>query len=181
MAKKFIVAAVLFGIVIGSLGTYYSNYLLDSIGLENLDFPSNQKEESSPEPIDPLPKTLLTNEIQYTLLEVKQTDFGIRGEKPLEGGIFLITKLQIENFGKQEIVVYGKNWSLRDENNRIYTPKTFDVTNEDNENIFSIRIPPGFKIETNIGFEIPVNLDSNRELYVSDKGGVSQPIFLATI
>jgi len=46
-------------------------------------------------------KSILTNELQYSLIEVKKTDFGINGEKPLEGGVFLITKIEIENLGKK--------------------------------------------------------------------------------
>jgi len=102
-------------------------------------------------------------------------------EKPLEGGIFLITKIEIENFGKQEVIVYGKNWLLKDENERVYSPKTFNAIPENNENIFSIRIPPGFKIIKNIGFEIPSKVESTRELYVADKPLESNPILLGIV
>ena len=171
---------MIIGIIVGSLGTYYSNYAFSFIGIDELSFPS-MKEESKEMETQSLPKTLLTNELRYSLIEVKTTDFGINGEKPLEGGVFIISKIEIENYGKNEIVVYGKNWFLKDENDRMYTPKTFDANKEDNENIFSIRIPPGFKVVKNIGFEIPSSFELTRELYVADKPFVSQPVLLGAI
>lgn len=167
--------------MLGSIGTYYSNYALKLFGIEELTLPSLNEDETKEVNSQTLPKTLQTNELQYTLLEVKRTDFGINGEKPLEGGIFLITKIEIENFGKQEIIVYGNNWLLKDENERVYTPKTFNATPEKNENIFSIRIPPGFKITKSIGFEVPSDLESKRELYVADSAFASSPILLGLV
>ena len=35
---------------------------------------------------------------------MKKSDFGIMGEKPLEGGVYLIGKIKIENLGKQELI-----------------------------------------------------------------------------
>ena len=49
------------------------------------------------------------------------------------------------------------------------------------EHIFSIRIPPGFKITKNIGFEIPSSLELDRELYVADKPFESQPVLLGIV
>ena len=151
------------------------------VGVDELSFPSKVEDKEKSVEIPNLPKTLRTNELQYTLVEIKTTDFGIRGEKPLEGGVFLITKVEIENFGKQEVVVYGKNWLLKDENERVYLPKTFNATPENNENIFNIRIPPGFKISKSIGFEVPSNVESARELYVADKPFESNQILLGII
>jgi len=173
--------AVIVGIILGSVGTYYSNYVFSILGMDELSVPSMSEEKTKDGKIQTLPKTLLTNELQYTLVEIKKTDFGINGEKPLEGGIFLITKVEIENFGKQEVIVYGENWFLKDQEDRIYTPKTFNATPEKNNNIFSIRIPPGFKIIQDIGFEIPLRLESERELYVADKAFESEPIFLGVV
>lgn len=181
MAKKFVVMGIIIGIIVGSIGTYYSNYAFSFLGIDELSLPTLDGEKPKQVEIPHLPKTLLTNELQYTLLEVKRTDFGVNGEKPLEGGVFLITKIGIENYGTTEAIVYGKNWQLKDENGRMYTPKTFDATKENAENIFSIRIPPGFKIVKNIGFEIPSSLELTRELYVADKPFESQPILLGII
>ena len=181
MAKKFVIAGLTIGIVIGSIGTYYSNYAFSFFGIDELSFPSLTEEKSKEIKTQHLPKTLLTNELQYTLVEVKRTDFGVNGEKPLEGGVFLITKIEIENYGTTEAVVYGKNWILKDEKGRTYTPKTFDASKEDIEHVFSIRIPPGFKIVKNIGFEIPSSLELARELFVADKPFESQPILLGIV
>lgn len=181
MAKKYIVVAIIIGITLGSLGTYFSNYALNLFGIEELSIPSMNEEKQMGAQMQSTPKSILTNELQYSLVEVKKTDFGINGEKPLEGGIFLITKIEIENFGKQEVIVYGENWFLKDQDDRVYTPKTFNATPEKNENIFSIRIPPGFKITQNIGFEIPSKLESQKELYVADRAFESEPIFLGIV
>ncbi|MDH3617231.1 MAG: DUF4352 domain-containing protein [Nitrosopumilus sp.] len=181
MAKKYIVVALIIGITLGSLGTYFSNYALNQIGIDELSIPSMNKEKPTGAQIQSTPKSILTNELQYNLVEVKKTDFGINGEKPLEGGVFLVTKIEIENFGKHEVIVYGKNWFLKDQDDRVYTPKTFNAAPEKNENIFSIRIPPGFKIVQDIGFEIPSRLDSARELYVADRAFESEPIFLGWV
>lgn len=181
MAKKHIAIAVIVGIIIGSIGTYYSNYIFSIVGMEELSFPYTMEEKNGDVKLQTIPKTIFTNELQYTLVEVQKTDFGINGEKPLEGGIFLITKVTIENFGKQEVIVYGKNWLLKDENERVYSPKTFNAKPENNENIFSIRIPPGFKIIKSIGFEIPSNVESTRELFVPDKPRESSPILLGIV
>jgi hypothetical protein len=181
LAKKFVIAGIIIGIVIGSIGTYYSNYAFSFFGIGELSFPSTNEEKSKEIETQQLPKPLLTNELQYTLVEVKRTDFGVNGEKPLEGGVFLITKIEIENYGTTEAVVYGKNWLLKDEKGRTYTPKTFDASKEDTEHVFSIRIPPGFKIVKNIGFEIPSSLELARELFVADKPFESQPILLGIV
>jgi hypothetical protein len=181
LAKKFIVIAIIIGITLGSVGTYFSNYALNLFGIDEISIPSMDEEKQMGAQMQSTPKSILTNELQYSLVEVKKTDFGINGEKPLEGGVFLITKIEIENFGKQEVIVYGKNWFLKDQDDRVYTPKTFNATPEKNENIFSIRIPPGFKITQNIGFEIPSKLESKKELYVADRAFESEPIFLGTV
>lgn len=175
------VTGIIIGIIVGSIGTYYSNYAFNFLGIDELSLPSLEEEKPKRMEMQSLPKTLLTNELQYTLLEIKRTDFGVNGEKPLEGGVFLITKIEIENYGTAEAIVYGKNWLLKDEKGRIYTPKTFDASKEDNEHIFSIRIPPGFKITKNIGFEIPSSLELDRELYVADKPFESQPVLLGIV
>ncbi len=174
-------AAIIIGIVLGSIGTYFSNYALNQIGLDELSIPSTNKENPTDVKSHNLPKSILTNELQYKLIEVKKTDFGINGEKPLEGGIFLVTKVEIENLGNYEVIVYGKNWLLKDQENRVYTPKTFNAVPEKNENIFSIRIPPGFKIIQNVGFEVPSKVESVRELYVADRAFESEPIFLSIV
>lgn len=181
MTKKLVIIGIIIGVVIGSIGTYYSNYAFSVLGIDELSFPSLEEKKSKQMEMPTLPKTLLTNELQYTLVEIKRTDFGVNGEKPLEGGVFLITKIEIENYGTAEAIVYGKNWLVKDEKGRMYTPKTFDATKENNDNIFSIRIPPGFKIVKNIGFEIPSNLELARELYVADKPFESQPILLGIV
>ena len=181
MAKKFIVIALIIGITLGSVGTYFSNYALNLFGIDELSIPSTDDEKKITAQIQSTPKSILTNELQYSLVEVKKTDFGINGEKPLEGGVFLVTKIEIENFGKQEVIVYGENWFLKDQDDRVYTPKTFNATPEKNENIFSIRIPPGFKITQNIGFEIPSKLESQKELYVADRAFESEPVFLGIV
>ena len=180
MAKKYIVVAIIIGITLGSVGTYFSNYALNLFGIDEISIPSMDEEKQIGAQMH-TPKSILTNELQYSLVEVKKTDFGINGEKPLEGGVFLITKIKIENFGKQEVIVYGENWFLKDQDDRVYTPKTFSATPEKNENIFSIRIPPGFKITQNIGFEIPYKLESQKELYVADRAFESEPIFLGIV
>jgi hypothetical protein len=181
LAKKYIVVAIIVGITLGSLGTYFSNYALNLFGIDEISIPSLDEQKQIGAQMQSTPKSILTNELQYNLVEVKKTDFGINGEKPLEGGVFLITKIEIENFGKQEVIVYGENWFLKDQDDRVYTPKTFNATPEKNENIFSIRIPPGFKITQNIGFEIPSKLESQKELYVADRAFESEPIFLGIV
>jgi len=181
LAKKYIALGIIVGIVLGSLGTYFSNYAFNQIGIEEISLPSMKKEKQMQINSESPQASILTNELQYRIIEVKKTDFGINGEKPLEGGIFLVTKIEIENFGKHEIIVYGKNWFLKDQEDRIYTPKTFNATPEKNDNIFSIRIPPGFKIVHDVGFEVPLNLESSRELYVADSAFESEPIFLGII
>ena len=181
MAKKYFVVAIIVGITLGSLGTYFSNYALNLFGIDEISIPSLDEQKQIGVQMQSIPKSIFTNELQYNLVEVKKTDFGINGEKPLEGGVFLITKIEIENFGKQEVIVYGENWFLKDQDDRVYTPKTFNATPEKNENIFSIRIPPGFKITQNIGFEIPSKLESQKELYVADRAFESEPIFLGIV
>jgi hypothetical protein len=181
LAKKYIVVAIIDGLTLGSLGTYFSNYALNLFGIDEISIPSLDEQKQIGAQMQSTPKSILTNELQYNLVEVKKTDFGINGEKPLEGGVFLITKIEIENFGKQEVIVYGENWFLKDQDDRVYTPKTFNATPEKNENIFSIRIPPGFKITQNIGFEIPSKLESQKELYVADRAFESEPIFLGIV
>ncbi|MEJ2261333.1 MAG: hypothetical protein P8X83_06730 [Nitrosopumilaceae archaeon] len=37
------------------------------------------------------------------------------------------TKIEIENYGTTEAIVYGKNWLLKDEKGRMYTPNLLIV------------------------------------------------------
>lgn len=180
MAKKTIVIGIIIGIILGSFGTYYSNYFLSFVGIQEISFPSDQATYDH-ELTTSIPITLETNELRYTLVEVKESDFGINGEKPLEGGIYLISKIKIENLGKKELIVFGKNWLLKDKDERTYNVKTFDANPETSEKIFSIRIPPGFTVTKNIGFEIPYELKSSREFYVPNGGFESQPILLGKV
>ena len=69
--------------------------------------------------------------------------------------------------GKNEIIIYGNSWFVKDSQERIYKPKSYDTNSEDNENIFSIRIPPGFTVTKKIGFEIP-NDSNSVQLFVSN-------------
>jgi hypothetical protein len=178
LAAKFIIIAIVISIFLGSMGTFYSNYALNFLGIPEISIPSIDKTEDKIEQTKSLPVSIVTNQLRYTLSEVKEIGFGINGEKPLEGGIFLLTKVEIENMGKNEVVIYGQNWQIRDKHDRVYTPKTFDAQPENNEKIFSIRIPPGFKITKTVGFEIPLGLEHPRDLYVADRGFESKPIFL---
>ena len=180
MAKKYIVLSLVIGIVIGITGSYFSHDFSELFGIDQSILPFLEKEKLDRDS-SMSPKSIVTNDLRYTLISVKTTDFGINGEKPLSGGIFLVTKVEIENFAKEEVIVYGKNWKLKDENDRIYSPRTFDAAPEKNENIFSLRIPPGFKIVTNIGFEIPSSIESSRELFVADKAFDSKPILLGVV
>lgn len=181
MAKKSIIIGIIVGIVLGSCGTYFSNYFLGYIGGPEISFPNSFNSTEVATLTSNLPLTLETNELRYTLVEVKESDFGINGEKPLEGGIYLIGKIKIENLGKQELIVFGKNWQLKDKNQRTYNVKTFDANLESSDKIFSIRIPPGFTVTKNIGFEIPTELKSSREFYVPNSGFESQPVLLGKI
>ena len=181
MAKKYILISIIIGVILGSFGTYYSNYALNLLGIDELSIPSIDKKNDAGVRLPDVPKSILTNELRYNLIEVKKTDFGINGEKPLEGGVFLVVKIEIENLGKKEVTVFGKNWFLKDIVDRVYTPKTFSSIPENGENIFSVRIPPGFKITQNVGFEIPSKLESTKELYVPNKAFESEPIFLGVV
>ena len=78
MAKKYIAIGVIVGIIIGSVGSYYSNYVFSILGVEELSFSTNE-EKGKDVKMQPVPKTLLTNELQYTLVEVQKTDFGVNG------------------------------------------------------------------------------------------------------
>ena len=125
--------------------------------------------------------TIITNDLKYTVLDVRKSNFGVKGEKPLEGGIFIITKLEIENTGKSEVTVYGASWFVKDSDGRIFKPKTFDATPEEDERYFSIQIPPGFKIMRDVGFEVPATPELGLQLYVADKPLAAEPILLGKI
>ncbi len=104
------------------------------------------------------------------------------GKNPwMEGGIFVIVKTEIENIGKTEIKVFGKNWLLEDSKGRIYTPKSYNAIKENDDNIFSIEIPPGFKIVRDIGFEVPITSQNDLDLYVADSSFDSKPVLLGKI
>lgn len=180
MAKKFIVLSLAIGIFIGISGSYFSEDIVEFFGIDQSMLPFMEKDKLQRDVNESQP-SIVTNDLRYKLASVKTTDFGINGEKPLSGGVFLVAKVEIENFAKEEVIVYGKNWKLKDENDRIYAPRTFDATPENGENIFSLRIPPGFKIVTNIGFEIPSNIESSRELFVADKAFESKPVLLGVV
>ncbi|NIP62860.1 MAG: DUF4352 domain-containing protein [Nitrosopumilaceae archaeon] len=177
MRKKALILGLVIGVALGVVSTYYSVYALTLMEIQILPNLSDKDTVKSKLTSVTIPKTLFTDELKYVLLDTKRTDFGVNGEMPLEGGVFLIAKIEIENLTKEEIIVYGKNWFIQDAEDRIYKPHSFNAK-KDPENIFSIRIPPGFTVVKNIGFEIPTELDSGIELYVADSGFSSSPILL---
>ena len=164
MGIKLVVIILFAGIAIGSAGMYFIMNNLpfqeNNITIIGLNEPAqtDEKNDSS---------LLITNNIKYNLLNTKESEFGVNGEKPLEGGIFAISEIEIENLGKNEIIIYGNSWFVKDSQERIYKPKSYDTNSEDNENIFSIRIPPGFTVTKKIGFEIP-NDSNSVQLFVSN-------------
>ena len=180
MNKRIFILGIIIGVAIGGIATYYSVYALTIMEIQILPNLSNQEPIKQELISTTIPKTLFTDELKYVLLDTKRTDFGVNGEIPLEGGIFLIAKIEIENLTKEEIIVYGKNWFIKDTEDRIYKPHSFNAK-KDSENLFSIRIPPGFTVVKNIGFEIPSELDSGINLYVADSGFNSSPILLGRL
>lgn len=180
MNKRILILGLIIGIAIGTVATYYSVYALTLMEIQILPNSADEKPVKQELISATIPKTLFTDELKYVLLDTKRTDFGVNGELPLEGGIFLIAKIEIENLTKEEVIVYGKNWFVKDTEDRIYKPNSFNA-NKDPENIFSIRIPPGFTVVKNIGFEIPSELESGINLYVADSGFSSSPILLGQL
>lgn len=164
MGIKFLVIILFAGIVIGSAGMYFIMNNLpfqeNNIAIIGLNEPAQIDEKNNA-------NLLITNNIKYNLLNTKESEFGVNGEKPLEGGVFAISEIEIENLGKNEMIIYGNSWFVKDSQERIYKPKSYNASSEDNENIFSIRIPPGFTVTKKIGFEIP-NDSNSVELFVAD-------------
>lgn len=183
MRGRNLIVGIIIGIIIGSSGMYY--LLINSPILEiGLLIPA--VESINQIPIEGLSDndqkpTLVTNDLKYTVLDVQKSDFGVKGEKPLEGGVFVISKIEIENIGKTEVMVFGTSWFVQDSEGRIFKPKTFDAAAEENEMLFSIQIPPGFKIVKDVGFEIPSQLKLPLQLYVADKPSTSDPVLLGRI
>lgn len=180
IARRFIAGLVL-GIALGSLGTYLlltSPVIANVFDVKTMMAPTeinSTKDESYKHP------SMVKNNLKYTVLEVRTSDYGIKGEKPLEGGIFLIIKVEIENLDKTEVSIRGKNWFLQDSKGRTYLPKTHNANPLDNEDLFSIRVPPGFKVVRDVGFEIPSYIDENFELYVPNKPLDSEPVVLGKV
>ena len=182
MSKKTVVILLFAGIVIGGSGMFVisENFpIYENENEINLD-KFIKFEQESKEAVQ-TPTILFTNDLKYTLLDVNRLDFGINGEKPLEGGVFIIAEVEIENLQKEEAVIYGKNWFVKDSEGRIFKTKTHNATSEDSEKKFSIVIPPSFKVTKKIGFEIPSDSQLSMELFVADKPDDSQPILLSKI
>jgi hypothetical protein len=178
-----LIVGIIIGIIIGSSGMYY---LLVHSPILEIDLLGPAVETIKQKPIEELSDTeqkltLATNDLKYTVLDVRKSDFGVKGEKPLEGGIFVISKIEIENIGKTEVMVFGTSWFVQDSEGRIFKPKTFDATLEKDEKIFSIQIPPGFKIIKDVGFEIPAQFKVPLQLYVADKSSKADPILMGPI
>lgn len=175
---------MIIGIVIGSASTIVviTNFpLFTSEFFDPGNYIKLQDEQEIDEKEKIVENSLTTNNLRYELVDVKKSDFGINGEKPLEGGTFLITILEIENTGKTEAIIYGTNWFVKDSEERIFKPKTHNAISEDGEKRFSIAIPPGFKVVKEIGFEIPVGSQLSMSLYVADKPGDSEPLLFGQI
>lgn len=176
IARRF-VAGIIIGVAIGAALTTFVltnneiNRLLE-LG-EVSEIPANEQEK--------LATTLVTNDLKYAVLDVRKSEYGVNGERPLGGGIFVITKIEIENIGKTEVKVFGKNWYLKDSEGRIFMPKSHNAIKEENKNRFSIEIPPGFKVIKDIGFEVPVASQNNLDLYVADSSFKSKSVLLGKI
>ena len=178
-----LVIGIIIGIILGSSGMYF---LLANTPIMEVGLLGPVQDSFNQIPIEGLGEgdqkpSLETNDLTYTVLDVRKADFGVKGEKPLKGGIFVISKIEIENIGKTELMVYGTSWFVQDSEGRIFKPKTFDATPEEAEKLFSIKIPPGFKIVNDIGFEIPAEPLLPLQLYVSDKSFEADPILLGQI
>ncbi len=130
---------------------------------------------------DELETTLVTSDLKYAVLDVRKSEYGVNGERPLGGGIFVIARIEIENIGKTEVMVFGENWHLKDTKGRIFKPKSHNAQDLENEKRFSIEIPPGFKVIKDVGFEVPIASQSNLDLYVADSSFDSKPILLGKI
>lgn len=183
MSVRPIIIGIIIGVVIGSIGTFFlfnNTTIFEDVGLlfPEDSFTQMPIEDFSEQDLRPV---LATNELKYTVLDVRTSDFGVNGEKPLEGGIFVITKVEIENIGKTEVVVYGTSWFVQDSEGRIFKPKTFDAIPEGGGKYFSIQIPPGFKITRDIGFEVPSEPSLPLQLYVAENSYESDPILLGQI
>jgi hypothetical protein len=183
MKGRNLLVGIIIGIIFGSSGTYY---LLVHTPILEINLLGPAVEPSNQIPIEEMIETdqkltLETNNLRYTVLDVRKSDFGVKGEKPLEGGIFVISKIEIENIGKTEVKVYGTSWFVQDSEGRVFKPKTFDATPEKDEKFFSVQIPPGFKIVKDVGFEIPAQLKLPLQLYVADKSTSAEPILLGRI
>jgi hypothetical protein len=177
-----LVIGLIIGIVIGSTGTYFllvNTPILESGLLGPQDsFTQIPIEGFSEQDLRPV---LITNDLKYTVLDVRTSEFGVKGESPLEGGTYVVAKLEIENIGKTELIVYGTSWFVHDSEGRIFKPKTFDATPEEDGKYFSIQIPPGFKIRKDIGFEIPSEPSFPLQLYVAKNSFEAEPILLGQI
>lgn len=177
-----LIIGIIIGLALGSSGTLFlisNTSILDGnlLGIDN-SFSHAPIEEKNEQDLKPF---LITNNLKYTILDVRTSGFGVKGEKPLEGGIFVISKLEIENIGKTELIVYGTSWFVQDSEGRIFKPKTFDATPTNDERYFSIQIPPGFKIVKDIGFEIPSEPSLPLELYVAKNSFEADAILLGQI
>jgi hypothetical protein len=178
-----LIIGIIIGIAIGSSGMYF---LLVNTPIFDIGLLGPIEDSFNQIPIEVLSEDsqklfLVTNDLMYTVIDVRKSDFGVKGEKPLKGGIFVISKLEIENIGTTEVTVYGTSWFVQDSEGRIFKPKTFDASTEDGEKLFSIQIPPGFKVVNDIGFEIPALPQLPLQLYVSDKSFEADPILLGQI
>lgn len=176
IARRFI-AGTIIGIAVGASAVTFAltnNEIRSFLALDQVSEIQSSDQED-------LATTLVTNDLKYAVLDVRKSEYGVNGERPLGGGIFVITKIEIENLGKTEVTVYGKSWYLEDSKGRIFKPKSYNAEKVENENRFSIDIPPGFKVVKDIGFEVPVSSQNNLDLYVADKSFDSKPILLGKI
>ena len=179
---KIFLIGIVVGLVLGTIGFYFTLTTFPEMASLLFVFPQTL-DESVEIPLEELNKkpTLITNELVYTLLDTRQSEFGIQGEKPLSGGVFVISKLEIENIGKTEISVYGDSWYVQDSKDRIFKPKSFDPKLHNDERLFVIKIPPGFKLVNDIGFEVPSKLELPLYLYVDDASTESKSILLGQL
>jgi hypothetical protein len=178
-----LVIGIIVGIIIGSFGTFF---LLNTFPFIETNILNVKDSALSPLPLksleaQDLKPVLITNNLKYSVLDVRKSSFGVKGEKPLEGGTFVITKIEIENIGKTEAVVYGTTWNVQDDLGRIFKPKSFDAQPEDEAKRFSIQIPPGFKVTQDIGFEVPSRSNASLYLFVADSSSTAEPILLGQI
>jgi len=165
MRDKGLAIGIIIGIVIVGGGIYASQQLNETSRLQN-NLPTNIPELPFTKPkSDLIGKSITTNGVEYTILDVQWSDTGFKNSHATEFTTFIVIEMKIENHNKStKQVGFGQSYVLHDQDSTLF----IGLTNG------ALTYRPSLPEVIKVFFEVPKNDSLKFTLSVPDldKGNI---------